>query len=64
MVQGGPLGRHHVGQGMGLSCHGAWISSSGHREPLMSFKRKSLMFGLCHGKILEGDRREKAGERR
>jgi len=30
----------------------------------MSFKRKSLMFGLCHGKILEGDRREKAGERR
>ena len=30
----------------------------------MSFKRKRLMVGLCHGKILEEDRREKAGEGR
>ena len=30
----------------------------------MSFQRESLMVGLCHGKILEGGRREKAGERR
>ena len=51
-------------QGTRLSCCGVWMSSSGHRALLMSFKRKSLMVGLCHGKILEGDRREKAGERR
>ena len=30
----------------------------------MSFQRESLMVGLCHGKILEGGRREKAGERK
>lgn len=35
-------------QGLGLPCQEVWISSVDDREPLMGFKRKNNIIGLCH----------------